>query len=77
MADPDAGSSRSTRSWLEDLLGELTPTGERLGLAAPLRHAAELVKVNRAIAQRQVARQGGARAVAEWLVERFLEPWAG
>lgn len=77
MAGPETGPPRQTRAWLEHLLTEITPTGEGLGLASQLAHAAELVEVNGAIAQRRAARRGGARGVAEWLVGRFLEPWDG
>jgi hypothetical protein len=55
---------------LGELLDELEPIASRLG--TPMGRARELVEVNGAIEQRRVAGAGGVRAVAEWLVERFL-----
>lgn len=73
MADLESGHRRPTRAWLHELLELLEPTARRLGAAAALRHAAELVEINGAIAQREAAREGGARAAIEWLAGRFLE----
>jgi carboxylate-amine ligase len=76
MIDSQTGARRETRACLTELLQTLAPVAERLGTGASLERAAELVTVNGALAQRRAARAGGAGAVARWLVERFLEPWA-
>jgi carboxylate-amine ligase len=70
MADLSTGAVRPTRQVLSELLDELEPIALRLGAAVG--RARELVEVNGAIAQRRVVGAGGVRAVAEWLVERFL-----
>lgn len=77
MFDPFTGQRSSTRQSLERLLGTLGAIAAELGAAGALERAATMVEVNGAIGQRQAAARGGAGAVAEWLIERFLEPWAG
>jgi carboxylate-amine ligase len=74
---PETGKRQTMRDELADLLTELAPIAERLGSRTALVRAGELAQVNGAIAQREVFRAGGARAVAQDLVARFLEPWAG
>jgi carboxylate-amine ligase len=71
VADLQTGSLRPTRCCLEELLAELERLGPRLHSEACLSRAREMVEVNGAIAQRRVAREGGLRALAGWLVERF------
>ncbi len=71
VADLQTGSLRPTRYCLEELLAELERLGPRLHSEAALSRAREMVEVNGAIAQRRVARDGGMRALAGWLVERF------
>lgn len=73
MADLGAGHRRPTRDWLAELLGALEPFAARFGAAAELRHAGGLGEVNGAIAQRQVAADGGVAAVPRWLASRFLD----
>ena len=55
----------------------LRPVAATLGSEAELDRAAALIDVNGAIRQRLIARDGGARAVARALAERFLEPPPG
>jgi len=73
MADLSTGGVRPTRAVLEELLGALQPVAVRLGSESALARGREMVEVNGALAQRRVARDGGPRAVAPWLAERFLE----
>jgi carboxylate-amine ligase len=73
MADLVSGARQPTRRWLEDLLDSLEPVAARFSAQAGLQRAKELVAINGAIAQRQVARDGGPGAVARWLADRFLD----
>src|SRR5205823_6372365 len=73
MADLSTGHVRPTRALLDELLGTLEPIAGWFGCELALGHAREMVEVNGTLAQRRVARGGGTRAVAAWLVERFLE----
>jgi carboxylate-amine ligase len=75
--DPETDARRRTRERLRELLQTLAPIAERLGSRAALEHAAQMVEVNGAVAQRRAGADGGARTVARLLVERFLEPWEG
>lgn len=77
MADLDTGAPRATRELLHELFTELEPVAERLGAASALDGARRLAVANGAIVQREVARDGGARAVAASLAERFLEGLPG
>jgi carboxylate-amine ligase len=77
MLDAETGERRSTRACLEWLLETLAPIAGEFGAASQLDQAAAMIEANGAIEQRRAAEQGGARGVAEWLAERFLEPWAG
>ena len=72
MADLQTGRLDSTRTRLEELLADLKPFGARFHSEHALAHAREMTQTNGAIAQRRVAKQGGTRAVARWLAERFL-----
>jgi carboxylate-amine ligase len=77
MADLETGVPRPTRTCLWELIETLLPVAGRLGAARELERAAALVEVNGAIAQRLVAEDGGAHAVAQSLADRFLEPPTG
>jgi carboxylate-amine ligase len=77
MADLETGSVKSTRAALADLLGALAPVADRLGSRSLLERAAEMAEANGAVLQRRIAQDAGAEGVARWLVEGFLEPWAG
>jgi carboxylate-amine ligase len=77
LCDPHTADRRSTRECLSELLEALGELGTQLGSAAQLSSAASMIEANAAIQQRQAGGRGGARAVAGWLTERFLEPWTG
>jgi glutamate---cysteine ligase / carboxylate-amine ligase len=77
MVDLSTGERRPTRAILEALLEELGDTALELESQAELGKAAEMVERNGAVAQRSAAQVGGARAVAEWLAGRFLDPSGG
>ncbi len=70
--DLETGERRSMRTCLQALLERLEPLATRLGTSSSLKRATEMVEVNGALAQREVARREGPRGVASWLVERFL-----
>ena len=74
MADLQTGATRPTRDCLHELLDALAPVAARLGAAAELRRARELVETNGAIAQRRVATRIGIPNLAGWLASKFLEP---
>ena len=71
MADLLTGEPAPTASRLRALLDALSDTAERLGAQRHLARAAELVEFNGAMAQRRAAGDGGARAAAQWLAQRF------
>jgi glutamate---cysteine ligase / carboxylate-amine ligase len=73
LADLDSGEPRPTRELLEALLDRLAPVAERIGAGGGLDDARRLVRRNGALAQRAVAAEGGSRAVAGWLADRFAE----
>jgi glutamate---cysteine ligase / carboxylate-amine ligase len=82
MADlgPGAGGAAGPTRWfLSELLDALADTSLALGSETWLERARGLVVTNGAIAQREVAavEGGGARAVAAWLAECFLQPPSG
>lgn len=77
MSDPHSGEGRSTREQLRWLLDTLGDAAERMQTASGLEQAARMVEVNGSLGQRRAGKHGGARTVALWLAERFLEPWAG
>ena len=77
MVNLQSGERRTTRACLADLLRTLGPTAAGVGCTAELERAAALVQRNGAIAQRQAAASGGAKAVARWLTECFLDPCPG
>lgn len=73
MVDLNSGERRPTRALLEALLDGLRAASATLQSDAELAVAAQMVQSNGAIAQRLAARAGGARAVADWLGQCFLE----
>jgi carboxylate-amine ligase len=77
MLDTETGQRSTTRRCLERLLKTLADIAEEFGSIAELDRAAAIVETNGAIGQRRAAADGGASAVARWLVDRFLEPWPG
>ena len=74
LADLETGERMPTRERLAALLDAVAGTGAELGCTAGLEAARELVAVNGAMRQREAAAAGGgARAVATWLAEAYLE----
>jgi carboxylate-amine ligase len=73
MVDLETGSRRATRTWLGQLLDQLTPTARRLGAEEAIDRARVLADANGAILQRRAAAARGPRAAVSWLVERFRE----
>ncbi|QEC49741.1 YbdK family carboxylate-amine ligase [Baekduia soli] len=71
-SDVRTGEVRDTADVLGDLLDDLAPAAARLGCAAELQSARDLVLHPRDALIREVAAEGGARAVAAWLADRFL-----
>jgi len=71
LADLRTGERKATPARLRELIEEVGPTGLRLGCAGELERARELAGYNGAMRIREVAADGGVRAVAEWLAERF------
>ena len=74
MVDLKTMTQRPSRTLILELLDSLAPLATRLNSRPALEHARTMARVNGAVAQRQVAANGGPRAVAAWLAERFLEP---
>ena len=72
MADLETGTLDSTRAHWEKLLADVRPYGARFQSHQALARAGEMTKANGAIAQRHIAKRGGAPAVARWLTEQFL-----
>jgi len=72
LVDLDSGEPESTRGRIARLLDALGPTARRLGAAAQLRDARELLACNGAERQRAIAAERGLPGLVAWLVERFL-----
>jgi carboxylate-amine ligase len=70
--DVHTGAVRPMRDQLHALLDGLAPAAGRLGCAAELASARDLIERPRAALVREVGRDGGARAVAGWLADRHL-----
>jgi carboxylate-amine ligase len=70
--DVHTGAVRPMRDQLHALLDTLEPAAQRLGCAAELAGARDLIERPRAGMVRDVARDGGAHAVARWLADRQL-----
>jgi glutamate---cysteine ligase / carboxylate-amine ligase len=77
LLDPHTGERSTARDLLMGLIEQLQSTAVELGTVQSLERAASMAERNGAINQREAARNGGARAVAWWLTERFLERWSG
>jgi carboxylate-amine ligase len=77
MLDPHTAERSTTRQCLRQLLEALAEVASELGAGAPLERACTMIEQNGAIAQREAAAEGGAPAVAQWLVGRFLERYSG
>jgi glutamate---cysteine ligase / carboxylate-amine ligase len=73
LADLGSGERTATRAVLHALLDRLEPVTERMGAAAELETARSLVERNGALRQREVAANGGVRALGPWLAERFSD----
>jgi glutamate---cysteine ligase / carboxylate-amine ligase len=71
LADLDSGELRPTRERLNGLFDRLEPQAERLGGSEHLARARELAERNGAMRQREVGKDGGPKAVAAWLAERY------
>jgi carboxylate-amine ligase len=74
MADLQSGDRMSTRERLRGLLDELGPTADRLGSAALLRRARDLVVENGALRQASIAQSEGPLGLAGWMANRFVDP---
>jgi glutamate---cysteine ligase / carboxylate-amine ligase len=73
LADLATGEVRRTREVLEARLEQLAPVAARIGCAAELAAAGDLVRVNGALlARRAAVEAGGPRGVAAWLAEGYL-----
>jgi carboxylate-amine ligase len=70
--DVHTGAVRPMRDQLHALVDILEPAAQRLGCAAELAGARDLIERPRAGMVRDVARDGGAHAVAGWLADRQL-----
>lgn len=73
LADLKSGERTATRAVLHALIDRLEPVAERMGSAAELDGARSLVERNGALRQREVAAEGGVRALGPWLAERFSD----
>lgn len=76
LADLQSGVPRATRDVLLGRLDELAPVAAHLGCEHELAAARDLVAVNGAMRQREVAAERGIDGVAAWLADRWLEPLA-
>jgi glutamate---cysteine ligase / carboxylate-amine ligase len=73
FADLETGERVSARERLDELLTELASVAAAQGAQDELDRARQLLaRGGGAAAQREAARDGGPRAVAGWLAERFL-----
>jgi carboxylate-amine ligase len=74
LADLVTGARRPTREVLAERLEQLMPVASRIGCAAELEGARDLIAVNGALqARRAAAEGGGAHAVAAWLAGAYVE----
>jgi glutamate---cysteine ligase / carboxylate-amine ligase len=72
LADLSTGARTPARECLEALLSELAPVAADLGCATELATAATLGERNGAARQREIAADGGVRAVARWLADAYV-----
>jgi len=78
MADLDSGRPEPTAERVARLLDELLPAARRLGCAASLADARELLDAGgEAARQRAVGAEDGAHGLVAWLAERFEPQQAG
>jgi glutamate---cysteine ligase / carboxylate-amine ligase len=77
LVDLESGRPRPARERLDQLLGELAPTAERLGCGEELAEARARLVTGPAARQRQVAGRAGVQGVAAWLADRFLDGVGG
>jgi glutamate---cysteine ligase / carboxylate-amine ligase len=73
MADLHSGQPEPTRQRLRALVDELEPVSGRLGSPQMLEQARRLIDENGAVRQRRIANDGGARGIAAWLADHFLD----
>jgi carboxylate-amine ligase len=73
MIDLDTGQRFPTRDLLKALLADLGEASAEFQSQGELAAAAQMAERNGAMAQRSAAQPGGARAVAEWLAQCFLD----
>jgi glutamate---cysteine ligase / carboxylate-amine ligase len=66
------GRSEPMADHLHALLDRLEPAAHELRCATELRAARDLIDAPRAAAARAIGREEGARALAEWLAQRFI-----
>jgi carboxylate-amine ligase len=71
LADLRTGERTPARECLVALVAELAPVAADLGCGAELAAVERLAARNGAVRQREVAAQGGPRAVAEWLADVY------
>ena len=72
LADLRTGERVPARERLAALVAELAPVATELGYAAELASSERLGARNGAVRQREVAANGGARAVAAWLADAYV-----
>lgn len=77
LADLKTGERTKTRDLCHELLETLAPAAKELQSTGELDDARALAEANGAIAHREIASEGGPRAVARWLTERFLQAGRG
>jgi glutamate---cysteine ligase / carboxylate-amine ligase len=77
FADLRSGERRPARECLNALIDRIEPFAEGLGAARPLAHARDMVEKNGAIRQREAAREGGPRGLAESLAAGFADGIGG
>ncbi len=73
LADLRTGVRAPARERLAALLGELAPVAAELGCAAELAAVERLAACGGAARQREVAADGGPRAVAAWLADVYVD----
>lgn len=73
LVDLETGEQRPARERIGWLIDRVAPTVRDLGGSRQLECARRLVRVNGAERQREIFRARGARGLAEWLAERFLD----
>ena len=72
LADLATGVPTPAHECLGSLLAELAPVARRLGSAAELAAVAPLAARNGAVRQRELAAEGGTRAIVAWLADAYV-----